>query len=251
MNTFYSRIAKWFPIPKLMSMRHVGVHISSDDHITMLELVYRDGRIIPKAHERVVIPPSEEEDNKPLIQALTNLRKKYHLEFAKVSIPESKSYLFEAEVPKSEGENDHHNLHDSVAFTIEEKAPVSLADIVFGYKVIDENADSFTVCVGVVPQKIIEESIEMFSSAGITPLTFKIEAQAVANAVIPEYSKENTIIVSIKHSKTIIAIVQNGGVLMSTTVEFGGAIFDTLLEKAGYTDKELRKEKFNQNFITE
>lgn len=230
-----------------MAMRHAGVHVSSDNHVIMIMFREKGKNLLPVFHHRTSFEVPDDNYSGAVMKALSEAKKKYKVEFAKVSVSESKSYLFEAEIPKT----DEANIRDMVAAMIEEKAPVSLPQVLFAYKVVDENDEVMRLCVGVVPKNLIEESIETFSKAGIAPLTFKIEAQAVANAVIPKDSRENSIVVSVKRHKTIIAIVKNGGVFMSTTVEFGGDIFDSILRKAGHDEEMVRYLKFAENFITE
>jgi Tfp pilus assembly PilM family ATPase len=211
-----------------MEMYYAAVHISSSNMITYLEMERRGDDLIPVAYERVAFRKQDEEDNLGLIQALTVLQRKYKTNYVKATIQESKSYLFETEVPKV-GAKD---LHEAVAFMIEEKAPVSLAEVVFGYRITDgSGADANVVSVGVVPEKVVNDYISIFSSAGMKPVSMKVEAQAVANAVVALNESSNHIIVSIKDNKTVIAIVQNGGVFLSSTVDFGGVVFDAILEK--------------------
>lgn len=250
MRTLYSRIARWFPIPRVMEMYYAAVHIAANNVVTYLEMKQTEAGLIPVAFERVSFKRQSEDDHEGLVQALTTLQKKYKTTFIKASIPESKSYLFETEVPKV-AEKD---LREAVAFTIEEKAPVSLAEVLFGYRVTDSSApDIDVVSVGVVPEKIVLDYIDIYNRAGMRPVSMKVEAQAVANAVVPAHSTCNHIVVSIKDNKTIIAIVQNGGVFLSSTVEFGGMTFDAILEKYFPTQTPLERAyiKTSQNFITD
>jgi hypothetical protein len=170
MRTLYSRISKWFPIPRVMEMYYAAVHISSSNMITYLEMERRGDDLIPVAYERVAFRKQDEEDNLGLIQALTVLQRKYKTNYVKATIQESKSYLFETEVPKV-GAKD---LHEAVAFMIEEKAPVSLAEVVFGYRITDgSGADANVVSVGVVPEKVVNDYISIFSSAGMKPVSMR------------------------------------------------------------------------------
>jgi Tfp pilus assembly PilM family ATPase len=87
----------------------------------------------------------------------------------------------------------------------------------------------------------------------MVPVSMKVEAQAVANAVVPMNSACNHIIVSIKDTKTVIAIVQNGGVFLSATVDFGGMVFDAILEKhfPDMSPKDRAFTKITKNIIAD
>jgi hypothetical protein len=164
---------------------------------------------------------------------LKSLQKKYKTQFLKCSIPESKSYIYETTIANvAPGDEE-----DAVAFTIEERAPVSLADVVFDYRVTCKTKQNKIVSVGVVPHEVVASNLDMFGKAGFKVLGLEVEAQAVANAVVAKGSKENVIIVTIKPEKTVIAIVENGGVFMSTTVEIGSKTFDAARSKQGEGDE--------------
>jgi Tfp pilus assembly PilM family ATPase len=250
MRTLYSRISKWFPIPRVMEIYYAGIHISSNNTVTYLEMKRKGEELIPVAFERVSFTRLNDEDNEDLVRVLTELHKKYKTYFIKATVPESKSYLFETEVPKSSDKD----LREAVAFTIEEKAPVSLSEVIFGYRITDASlSDANIVSVGVVPEKVVQEYIDVYSRAGMRPVSMKVEAQAVANAVVDMDSPCNHIIVSIKDNKTVVAIVQNGGVFLSSTVDFAGTVFDTILEKH-YPDaapKDRIYTKYSQNFFVD
>jgi Tfp pilus assembly PilM family ATPase len=231
-------------------MYYAAIHISSNNIVTYLEMKKKGEDLLPVAHERIHFVRVLEEDTADLIKVLSQLHEKHKVDFVKISVPESKSYLFEVEIPKV----DDSELHDAVAFNIEEKAPVSLTDVVFGYRVInDTGPETESVSVSVVPEKLVSDYIQICSEAGMCPVSMKVEAQAVANAVIPKDAKGNYIIVSIKESKTIIAIVENGGVFLSATVDFRGLAFDLIIEKhfPDLKSEERKVIKMTKRFITD
>lgn len=248
MSQLYLKIAKFFPIPRILEMRYAGIHISSSNHITYLECVQKGNVLIPSHFERVSFERRDESDSVDLIKKLGELHSKYGTQFVKATVPEYKSYLFEAEIPKVE----EKDTRDAVAYTIEDKAPVTLSEVVFGYRVTDDSKkDTINVSVGVVPKEVIQNYINIYEKAGMYPVTFKVEAQSVANAVVPLDSKEDLIIATIKGNKMIIAIVQNGGVFMSSTVEIGGDAFNSVLRKAypTATKEEIEEMKYKENII--
>lgn len=249
MRTLYSRITKWFPIPRIMEMYYAAVHISSGNIVTYLEMKRIGTDLVPVAHERVAFKRENDEDIDDLVKVLSTLQKKYKTIFIKSTIPESKSYLFETEVPKV-AEKD---LSDAISSTIEEKAPVALSEVLFGYRLTDTSApDKNVASVGVVPEKVVSDYVAMYGRAGLIPVSMKVEAQAVANAVVSADASCNHIIVSIKDNKTVIAIVQNGGVFLSATVDFGGKVFDAILEKhlSDLSAKDRHYKKMTENFLT-
>ena len=115
---------------------------------------------------------------------------------------------------------------------------MSLSEIIFDYTIMKEGPNELAVSVGVVPEEIIQKSIDIYRKAGIVPLGFTIEAQAVAYAVIPRGSKENIIVVTLKRNKIIVALTGSRGVFVSAT-----------LDAPAEFDKEVLKNQINKYYI--
>jgi Tfp pilus assembly PilM family ATPase len=79
------------------------------------------------------------------------------------------------------------------------------------------------VTVSVLPRKIVESYTEVFSLAGITPVSFDIESQAIARALVPTGDQSTWLIINIENKKTGFYVVEAGVVKFSTTLPYGSA----------------------------
>jgi type IV pilus assembly protein PilM len=106
-----------------------------------------------------------------------------------------------------------------VAFIVEENAPVSLAESVFDFEIIGEVSDSneIKLTVTVLPKNIVNTYIELFESAGITPISFDLESQATARALIHRGDKQPNLIINLSRKKTGFYVVEEEVVQFSTT----------------------------------
>ncbi|MBX4181616.1 pilus assembly protein PilM [Candidatus Parcubacteria bacterium] len=158
----------------------------------------------------------------------------HKINYVRATLPDEKAYLFTTVIDKVPPES----LRDAVAFIIEENAPVSLPESVFDFQVVDANHPSgIKVTVAVVTKKVIEAYQDVFHAAGITPISFDIESQAIARAVIPEGDARTTLIVSLGESKASFYIVENEVVQLSTT-----PAQDVLAKGAPINPQDLRNE---------
>ena len=123
----------------------------------------------------------------------------------------------------------HEGLKDAVAFIIEENAPVSLAESVFDFEIINENKSvgEIKLAVSVLPKNIVDAYVELFESAGITPVSFWLESQAIGRAVIPYGNKRPYLLINLSSKKTGFYVVEEGVVQFSTTVSYGIGVDDS------------------------
>lgn len=198
-----------FPTPRFLEMREAGVSISER---VVRYVSFRPGSngelILVKNGEipldEGVISSGEVMDKQKLANALSKLRKEHGIRFVSATIPEERSYLFTTSVEKVS----YEDLDDAVAFTIEENAPVSLADSLFAFEMIDKK-DEFGVAVSVLPISVAEEYIDAFELAGITPISFDIESQAIARALVKRGDDRSHLIIYLGKRKVGFYLVHD------------------------------------------
>ena len=112
--------------------------------------------------------------------------------------------------------------------------PVPAGDAVFDYKVIGESATQqgyLSVAVSVLSQKEITEYTSLFDGTGLTPVSFEIEAQAIARAVIPNEDMETYMILDFGRTRTGISVVSESIVRFASTVDVGSDMITLAVEK--------------------
>jgi type IV pilus assembly protein PilM len=168
-----------------------------------------------------VIEEGYVKNKEALTAALSSLQKKHGLRFVNASLPEEKAYLFKTQIPYM----DVADIRNALRFKIEENVPVPLADAVFDYRFVKEPQKGDTqidIGVAVIHAKVVSSYLDVIHAAGLVPLEFRIESQAIAQAVIPHGSKDTGILVAVRETKTVMAIISHGVIQYSTTVAVGG-----------------------------
>lgn len=230
MNT--GGLFRFFPPPVYLTMRHSGVSLS-DDGVRIIGFTPKGNqlRVAHCAFEPVapgVITGGTVEKPEALIEALKKLQQKFSVEFVAGSIPDEKAYIFTTRIPR-QGDID---LSDAVAFRIPDNVPISGADAMYTFSILAETPEYVDVVVRVVHQKAVSIYLDVFKQAGMEPLLFKIQSQAVADAVCAFTDMEPRIIVHIEPSKTTCMIVDRHEVQFSTVLDVGTNAFVSALEKA-------------------
>lgn len=236
-------LLSFFPPPRFLAMPAVGLDVS-DYTIKFIEFVSRHherrvGRFGEISIERGINVNGEIKNPQALTDALRALREEHHLEFVRLALPEEHGYVFETEVPATTMED----IRGSLEFKLEENVPIAPADAVIGYDVLKTvkplKANHIPVTVSVFPRAHVESYAAMLRDAGLTPLSFEIEPQAIARAVVPQGDYRTYLVLDIGRERTGIEIVSGRVVQLAATISIGSEHFtrallgdDTSSEKA-------------------
>ncbi len=240
-----------FPPPRFLTMPSVGIDIS-DSSVKFLEFVGHPGELrIGRFGDRPIAPGIVEggliKDIDALASILGKLRKEEHLEYVRASLPEEEAYLFQTNVPADAAPSEERTV---IEFHLEENVPVGSAEAVFDYEPLAApSAEGQSVIVSVYSRSIVEAYQSAFSKAGLTALSFEIEAQAIARSLIPRGSGRTYFVVDFGRARTGLAIVSSGKLLFTATVEVGGNALTAAIRKTFNVDeKEAERRKNEQGF---
>lgn len=251
-STFAERALQLFPPPDFLLMPSVGLDIS-DTSIRFMELEktkngMRLGKFGSHTITEELVVEGKIMDQDAFAKELKQVKKKYNLHFARVSLPEEHVYLFQTTIP-SNIDNDEE-LRSTLEFQLEEHVPVPPREAIFDYEVIDVNGDETYVNIAVFSNVIVQSYVDVLEIADIVPLSFEVEAQALARSVIPD-RKETYMIVDFGRKRTGIAIVSGGFLQFSTTVLVGGDTLTRAMKKLlELPEEEITKIK-NEKGITQ
>ncbi len=223
--------SRYFPTPTYLSMDSCALDIS-DESIKYGQLSSSFSEFKLSKFGKEIIPAGvlvsgKIEDEKKLIEILKNLKKKEKLDFVRVSLPEEQMYVFTLSLPQMNGQD----LREMILLQIEEHIPLKANDVVFDYDTIKEDEKISIVEVVATPVGVIESYLSVFSQAGLVPLSFESESQAITRAVVPRGEKSSVMIVDFGYSRTGVSISQNGNVLLTTTLDIGGFNLTEMLAK--------------------
>jgi type IV pilus assembly protein PilM len=211
-----------------MSFPCVGVDISD----TSLKYIQFDnartphGELTIKHWGNVDIPLGIVErgsvhDVKKLTAVLADMKKRCGARYVNVSLPEERAYLFETTIATNTPTRDVREL---LEFKLEENVPLSPRDAYFDYAIVgeDEKNRMTRVAVAVYARSTINSYYEACSDAGLIPLSFEIEAQAIARASISRALTDTYLIVDFGKTRMGVGIVHQGMLMYTSTIEIAG-----------------------------
>jgi type IV pilus assembly protein PilM len=165
-------------------------------------------------------------------------------------LPEERVYFFETDIDKDVSEAE---LRSQLEFKLEENVPIPSRDSYFDYQLFqnEHSVSGMSAVVAVAPKAIIDSYHEACRIAGIVPLSFEVELQAIARAVTVKGDKATRLIVDFGRSRTGIGIVHQGLLVYTSTVDIGGDSLSAALKRSvgEKTEDELTLIKIEQGLI--
>lgn len=239
---------QFFPPPRFLEMPAVGLDIS-DNAVSALELVRRKGAFAVGRFGRRLLPQGAisggyVNDRDAVVGELRKLRDILKLDFVNASLSEEKAYLFKTKIPRVS----RKEIRGVLEFKLEENVPIPVSDAIFDYTVIAQSGhdvdDHMDVGVTVLPKKVVDTYAELLDAAGLVPLSFEIEAQAISRSVIAKGDRETYLVVNFGESKTGLFIVSDEVVHFTSTVAIGGVhITDAIAKYLSVSSEEAQKLK--------
>lgn len=214
----------FFPPPQFLSMSSVGIDLS-DESIKFFELPGisnsgKAGRFGEESIPNGAITSGLIQNVAVVEKIISEFRKKHNLSFVRVACPEKKSYLLELSLPLHPFED----LHAAVESQFEEWVPMKREEVIFDFDVVTvlEKEKLVRVQISAVSKELARGYEMVFKNAGLTPIAFEIESQALARAIVPKDESKTVLVVDIGKKETTLAIVRSGFAWLTSSLDTGG-----------------------------
>jgi type IV pilus assembly protein PilM len=222
-------IHRVFPPPQYISFPSVGVDISDTSlkYVQFDRARARDVNLQLKYWGDIDIPVGVIErgnvhDVAKLTQVLKEVRQRTKCEYVRVSLPEERAYLFETSIGRNTPRKDIRGC--LLEFKLEENVPLSPRDAYFDYDVVGTNTqgNEIRVAVAVYARDTINNYYEACMGARVIPLSFEIEAQAIARASVDTRLSGTYMIVDFGKTRMGVGIVHKGVLMYTSTIDVAG-----------------------------
>lgn len=235
---------KNFPTPKHLSMSSFALDIS-DQSIKYGKLFHTKNGLDLKRYGKVNLENNAVTSGKinnpdVLVKALKEIKEKEKMNFVRVSLPEEQMYLFNLSLPKMNWKD----LRESILLQIEEHIPIEAVNTIFDFDILEEKKDGLVVQVVATSLDLIDSYLSVFDQAGLCPISFEIEAQAIARCVVPRSNEDTIMVVDFGGTRTGISIVKKDKVMLTATLDIGGNMLTEMIMKSfGISNQEAEKIK--------
>lgn len=239
-----------FPPPRYLRLPAFGFDLSdrSLKFIKLEQVGHHSWQVVSFGEKTIplnVLQSGEIKDEKALVEILKSVKDEWHLEHVIMALPEEKAFIVRIHLPNVEPGGER----EAIELQLEEYVPLPANEVIFDYELVPEKRH--TAIVSVLPRKEVVAYENILGEAGLTPLAFEVEAQAVARAVVPAGTKETTLVIDFGKTRTSFFVVRSNQVLFtSTTRQLGGDIITHAIEKTlGLTNTEAETIKLKQGLL--
>jgi type IV pilus assembly protein PilM len=232
-----------FAPPQYLSMPTAGIDVSASgvkvvtlsEHARGLELGFFKESKLP-----ITTSMTDPVGQQEIARMLVELAQKHHIRRANIALPEARGYLFEAAVEGSTPEE----WRVAIEQHLDEYVPLPPAEVTFDVAPLG-NEGSKTHLVGLgCARRVVEESLSLFETAGITVRSIESETFALPRALLPHGDTETVMIIDIGKSTTKLLVVSNRLPRFATTLDIGGHALTLAVQKYfGVTEEEAKRVK--------
>lgn len=252
MSNALSRLARIeLAPPRYLEFLTAGIDISASgvklallsDHMHGLELAaFGEERLHPGA-----LIDGEIRDSAAVVNAVRALTKKHGIKFANIALSESRSYLFEADVPgrvKS-------GWLTAIESHLDEYVPLPPAEVAFDIAPTGPVGET-THVVGVgYARRVVDESLSALDAANIEVRSVESETFALPRALLPEGDQETVLIIDIGRTTTKLVVVSRRVPRFATTLDIGGHALTLAVQKHfGVTEDEAKRVKAERGLVS-
>ncbi|MEZ4194965.1 MAG: pilus assembly protein PilM [Candidatus Paceibacterota bacterium] len=256
----FSVLSDLIPPPSYITLPSVGVDISDTSlkYVSFQPSLRNQKTKILKQWGDIDIPANSLDrgeiiNPKQLADTLREFKKITKADFIRVSLPEERAYIFETELKSNVPQKEILSL---LEFRLEENVPIAARDTIFDYEILPvddtENNQTAKVVVAAYQRDTIMQYYEACRDAGLTPIAFEVEAQAMARAMIPEDERNTVMLVDFGKTRTGVGIAKDGVLLYTSTIDIGGGQLSQVMRRVlgdNVAESELTNIKNTQGLI--
>ncbi len=248
---FRERLRAAFAPPRYLAPSFSGVDISTSG-VKVARLTESSHGLVLEHYAQVRLPlgvftDGEIIDREAIINAIITATGTATISSANVSLPESKSYLFETKAPGA-GKSE---WRIAVEQHLDELVPLPPQETAFDIIGMGrmETGDESLVGVGFA-RRMVDDILSVFNEAHIPVRALEEETFAMARALIPSGDTGTTLIIDVGKTTTKMAVVTGRIPRFATTFGIGGHALTLAVQKHfGVTEAEARKVKAERGIV--
>ncbi len=239
-----------FAPPKYLSLPTAGIDVSASGiKFAVLEERSHGLELTKYGEERLPAGAFTSADITNLAavsEGIKNLAKQQGIATANIALPESRTYLFETDVPGKTQKEWAVALEQK----IDEFVPLAPSEIAYDLVPAGIKSDSAHVIAVGYARRFIAQSLQAFDEAGIGVRAIESELFSIARALLPPGDPSTVLIIDIGKTTTKLLVVVERLPRYATTLDIGGHALTLAVQKHfGVTEEEAKKVKADRGLL--
>jgi type IV pilus assembly protein PilM len=173
--------------------------------------------------------------------------KKLKTNYVVASLPEEKAYLEVIQMPRVPEED----LKSAVIYEAENYIPLPIEDVYLDSQIIQpvfNHLDHFDILIAALPKKTVDPYLSSLKLAGLQPLVFEIESQAIARALIKnETAISSYLLIDLGATRTGFIIFSGNSLRFTSSIPVSSGNFTEIISKnlgVSFAEAEKLKIKY-------
>jgi len=251
-------VGRVLPPPQFITLPSVGIDISDSSlkYIQFKPDRTHGSKLTLKSWGDIDVPAGVMErgavkDQKLLVEILKEVRAKTDSDYVRLSLPEERAYLFETTIA---ADTSFKEIRGLLEFKLQENVPLEPRDTIFDFDIIEDSltkSGEQRISVTAYSRETINGFYETCRAAELLPLSFEVEAQAIARAVLPPNNQSTVLIVDFGKTRTGIGIVYKGVLMYTSTIDIGGLDLSSAVRRqmGNISEEEITNLKNTQGLV--
>jgi type IV pilus assembly protein PilM len=239
-----------FAPPRYLALPTAGVDVSASS-IKLVTLEERTTGLVLASYGEEKLPEgaftsADITDAAAVAKALGSLARGKGANIANIALPESRTYLFEADVPGA------NRAAWSVALEqhLDEYVPLPPSEVAYDFIPAGKVGEqTHLVAVGYA-RRVIGESLDAFEQAGIGVRSIESELFSIPRALLKPGDPSTVLIIDIGKTTTKLIVVADRLPRYATTLDIGGHALTLAVQKHfGVTEEEAKRVKADRGLV--
>ncbi len=185
-------------------------------------------------------------DSAAVVAALRAVTKRHGVTTANITLPEARSYLFEADVA-GKGPKEWRT---AVEQHLDEYVPIPPAEVIFDVVPVLRTAETMHLAGVGVARRAVDLALSVFDEAGIRIRSVEAETFAVPRAILAHGNTETLLVIDIGRTTTKLLIIVHRIPIFATTLDIGGhALTATVQKYFNVSEEEAKKVKAERGLV--
>jgi type IV pilus assembly protein PilM len=239
-----------FAPPRYLALPTAGIDVSASSvKLAMIAERSHGFELTACGEERLpagAFTSADINDISSVAKGLAALSGKHHASIANIALPESRTYLFEADVEGDTPEAWALNLEQH----LDEFVPLPPAEVAYDFIPAGKQGDKTRLVAVGYARRVIVEPLRAFDEAGISIRSIESELFSIPRALLTPGDRSTVLIIDIGKTTTKLIVVANRLPRYATTLDIGGHALTTAVQKHfGVTEEEAKRVKAERGLV--
>ncbi len=241
-----------FAPPRYLAPELAGIDLSTSG-VKAVRLAKGIQGLVLASYADISLPPNtftdgEIVDRATVVKSVAAAARATTMHAAHVSLPESKSYLFESTVSGLNKDQWRVEIEQRLDELVPLPPPLTAFDVIE----VGRASSSEHLVEGIgFAQRIVDDTLSVFDEAAVAVRALEGENFAMARALLPANDESTVLIIDVGKTTTKISIVSKCIPRFATTIGIGGNALTLAVEKYfGVKDAEAKRVKAERGIIS-